>query len=452
MQSLHLGSSSWQYFCHCAQCIVLCVSLAPSSVMAQSYSWEADLSHRIAVDFNKSRAEVKAYIQRYIPDVSDAQLNSWERSGALEMRIINGEKRYFHNAAPNLFRIDPLCRHLREQKDGPLVNGYETVDAANVPAILSKASGKQPWAEPKRIRVTYTLTVKANRVPAGKMVRCWLPFPRRDVARQQKVRLITTSQKRYVLAPDSCAHSSLYMEQRARRGCPTVFSATFDYVSYGCWYGLKPADIRPYDTSSALYRHYTSERNSHIVFTPRLRHLADSLTAGERNPLLKARRLFEWVATTFPWASAREYSTIENIPEYVLENRHGDCGQVTLLFLTLCRISGIPARFESGFMLHPGNENLHDWGEIFFEGKGWVPVDTSFGIPSYAKNDAERYFFLGGIDSWRMVVNSDFSKALYPAKRYPRSETVDFQRGEAEWEGGNLYFDDWTWKIEVKHE
>ena len=35
-------------------------------------------------------------------------------------------------------------------------------------------------------------------------------------------------------------------------------------------------------------------------------------------------------------------STIENIPEYVLDNRHGDCGQVSLLFITLCRISGIP--------------------------------------------------------------------------------------------------------------
>lgn len=456
--------SVFPFFFHCqklsslrhpAPLIVVAVSLLSLVVLpseAQTYSWKSDLEHRICLDFNISRSDVIAYIRRYIPNVSNSQLETWERSGALEMRVINGEKRYFHNAASNLFRIDAKCRSIREQKDGPLVNGYETVDAENVPAILSKASRKHPWAEPKRLRVTYTLTVSPDRVPAGKMVRCWLPFPRRDVSRQQEVRLVSASEKRYVLAPDSCAHSSLYMERKAQKGRPTVFSETFEYVSYGCWYDLKATDIKPYDTSSALYRCYTSERTSHIVFTPSLRHLADSLTAGVRNPLLKARRIFEWVATTFPWASAREYSTIENIPEYVLENRHGDCGQVTLLFLTLCRISGIPARFESGFMMHPGAENLHDWGEIFFEGIGWVPVDTSFGIPSYAKSDAERYFFFGGIDSWRMVVNSDFGKPLYPAKRYPRSETVDFQRGEAEWEGGNLYFDDWTWKMEVAYE
>ena len=56
--------------------------------------------------------------------------------------------------------------------------------------------------------------------------------------------------------------------------------------------------------------------------------------------------------------SRPEYSTIENIPEYVLDNHKGDCGQVSLLFITLCRISGIPAHFQSGFMMHPKAWNL----------------------------------------------------------------------------------------------
>lgn len=50
-------------------------------------------------------------------------------------------------------------------------------------------------------------------------------------------------------------------------------------------------------------------------------------------------------------------------------------------------------------------------------------------------------FFMGGIDSWRMIVNSDYIPCRWcPEKKYPRSETVDFQRGEVEWEGGSLYF------------
>lgn len=417
---------------------------------AQGYSWDADLHHRLAVDFNRTHEEVKAYIRKYIPDVTEAQMKAWEKTGALESRTVDGQKLYFHNAAPNLFRIDKTCRKIKEQKDGKTPEGSEEVDRVNVPRIIEACKRSHTHlAQPKRIRVNYSITVKADAVPDGETVRCWLPFPRTDVDRQQDVRLISTNIKPLSRAPMSCAHSALYMEQRARKGQPTVFSETFEFTSYGSWHGLKPGDIKPYDTSTALYRQYTSERDRHILFTPRLRQLADSLTKGEDNALLKAKRIFKWVNDNFPWASAREYSTIDNIPEYVLANRHGDCGQVTLLFLTLCRISGIPARFESGFMLHPHAENLHDWGELYFEGAGWVPADMSFGIPSYAGNEEERYFFLGGIDSWRMVVNSDYGMPLFPEKKFPRSETVDFQRGEVEWDGGNLYFDQWDWHIDV---
>ena len=428
--------------------------LAHTPMLAQSsftgYSWDADLHHRLAVDFNKDEKTVLDYIQRYIPDVTENQMRAWEKTGALEFRVIDGEKKYFSNAAPNLFRIDKTCRGIKQKKDGTVVSGSEKADMVNLPKIIAKApTSENHLAEAKNIKVKYTLTVKADAVPAGKTIRCWLPFPRTDIARQQNVKLLSTSESQYQRSPVECAHSTVYMEKKAEAGKPTVFSEEFEYVSNGCWFNILSKNVKPYDTNSALYKKYTSERDRHMVFTPRLRQLADSLTAGTTNPVIKAQRIFQWVDANFPWASAREYSTIENIPEYVLENHHGDCGQVTLLFLTLCRICGIPAHFESGFMLHPDDENLHDWGEIYFEGIGWVPVDMSFGIPTYAKNDNEKWFFLGGIDSWRMVVNSDFGEQLFPVKTYPRSETVDFQRGEVEWEGGNLYFDKWNWDLEV---
>ena len=123
----------------------------------------------------------------------------------------------------------------------------------------------------------------------------------------------------------------------------------------------------------------------------------------------------------------------------------------------MCRYKGIPCHFQSGFMMHPGAWNLHDWAEVYFQGVGWVPVDQSFGRPPYATPEYLKlypeadYFFLGGIDSWRMTVNQDFGMELYPAKQYPRSETVDFQRGEVEWEGGNLYFPQWDYNMEINY-
>ena len=119
--------------------------------------------------------------------------------------------------------------------------------------------------------------------------------------------------------------------------------------------------------------------------------------------------------------------------------------------MSLTTIMAIPAHFQSGFMMHPNAWNLHDWAEVYFEGIGWVPVDQSFGIPSYASNDKEKMFFLGGIDSWRMIVNNDYGMKLSPEKKYPRSETVDFQRGEVEWKEGNLYFDQWSYNMDIEY-
>ena len=161
--------------------------------------------------------------------------------------------------------------------------------------------------------------------------------------------------------------------------------------------------------------------------------------------------IYRYIAANYPWASALEYSTIANIPEYVIENRKGDCGQVALLLITMLRYKGIPARWQSGWMTHPGEVNLHDWAEVYFEGTGWIPVDISFGRGGAVPIKPSREFFMSGIDSYRLYINSDFSAKFFPRKRYPRSETVDFQRGEVETSNRNLYFDEWDYKMEVEY-
>ncbi len=431
---------------------IILLTLVVFANVSMADNWEKEKMNRIKLDFRLSEAQVKEYISKYIPDVTEEQMRQWEKSKALEYMIIDGQKRYFNNAGQNLFRIDSAAHAMKVAKDGMSLSGSDKDDEILLPQIINavKQTGYDT-VMPKHMRVTYTLTVKPNMVPDGKIIRCWLPFPRRDIRRQQQVKLLSTGEEKYTLSPLSCKHSTLYMEKKAVKDKPTVFTESFEYTPYAEWHNLKADDIRPYDTKSALYKKYTSERETHIRFSPRIRKLAAELTKGETNPLLKARSIFAWINKHFPWASAREYSTIDNIPEYVLDNHHGDCGQVSLLFITLCRCSGIPAHFQSGFMMHPGDSGMHDWSEIYFQGIGWVPVDQSFGIPPYAKNDDERMFFLGGIDSWRMIVNSDYSMPLAPKKKFPRSETVDFQRGEVEWEGGNLYFDKWNYNMDITY-
>ena len=61
-----------------------------------------------------------------------------------------------------------------------------------------------------------------------------------------------------------------------------------------------------------------------------------------------------------------------------------------------------------------------------------------------------RDFFCGHMDPYRMIVNLDYGQPFEPPKSSYRSEPTDFQRGELEIDGHNLYFDEWEYKFEVK--
>ena len=411
-----------------------------------------DIMHRIRLDFGKTKADVEEYIRAYYPDVNDEMLMKWENSKTLECKIINGNKWYYNRAAPNLFRLDKEAKARKTEVDKSA--GEKTsVLPTHLPEIVNflNKTGKTQ-AQPVKMRVKYELTLNPNAVPDGETVRCWLPYPREDHRRQSNVKLLSINDSNYVISPEQYAHRTVYMEKIAKKDQPLKFTIEFSYQHAPEWFNLQAKTIQPYNKQSELYKTYTAERPPHIVFTDSIKAVSKRIAGDEIDPYQKVKRIFEWVDAAFPWAGAREYSTLANIPQYVLENGHGDCGQVTLLFMTLARYNGIPTRWQSGFMMHPGELNMHDWCEFYIEGIGWIPLDQSFGINTFAGKDDIKYFYTNGIDAYRWIVNSDFSQPLFPNKIFLRSDNVDFQRGELEWRGGNIYYDQWKWDFEVSYE
>jgi len=425
--------------------------LSPEEVYTLSFRKE--VMDRIALDFRRDKEYVVEYIKKYYPNVTDEMLTGWETEKSMESMVIDGQKKYFNRAASNLFLIDKAAKAKK-------LEANESVEKDNVAEILKthlpevvaelRKNGKTQ-AEPVRMKVRYKVVLQENAVPDGEVVRCWLPYPREDNRRQTNVKLLSVNSDSYVVAPPSYLHRSLYMEKLAEKDKPLEFSLEFSYSSAPEWFNLSAKEAKPYDVSSELYKTYTAERSTHIIFTDKIKEISAQVVGDETNPYLIVRKIFDWINDSYPWAGAREYSTIRNIPEYVLDSHHGDCGQVSLLFITLARYNGIPAKWQSGFMVHPNGLNLHDWAEVYYEGIGWVPVDQSFGRQDFHSGDAEKYFFSNGIDAYRWIVNDDYSSPLFPLKVYPRSETVDFQRGELEWRGGNIYFNRWSWDIEVEY-
>jgi transglutaminase-like putative cysteine protease len=240
----------------------------------------------------------------------------------------------------------------------------------------------------------------------------------------------------------------LYAERISESGKPVIFSYEAEFEIAGQWFDPKLMTNQSGTTTYSGNKEFLKEARPQVVFSPLVRHLADSLAGSETDKFKIFRALYYWIDKEIPWASSLEYSIIDCIPDYTITYRHGDCGMVTFLLMSMARYKGIPARWQSGWMLHPGNKNLHDWCELWFEGAGWIPVDISFGLQK--TDDPElRVFYLTGIDSYRMIINDDFGKELDPPKNFYRSEPFDFQRGEVEWKGGNLYFNQWDYEFKV---
>lgn len=422
-----------------------------SEADAYELNWKILRMKRIKRDFRRTKEDLLEHINKYYPEVTDEMWKNWEENNKLEYKVIDGEKKYFAWTQYNLFRVDKDAKQLKKEKDGESVDRLDAFLQKHIPEVVEDwEESEARYVNPVKMHITYTLTVDANTVPEGEMIRCWLPYPREEKMRQRDVHLLNVNCKDYVVAPNHYQQRTLYMQKPAVKDEPTVFQYELTYKAWAEFNGLDFDAEVTVDKNRCVVESYTKEEETHVIFTDEIKRISEEIIGDETSPLKKVKLIYDWIDNNFPWASAREYSTIPNIPMYVCDIEHGDCGQVTLLFMTLARYNGIPAKWQSGWMLHPKSINLHDWCEIYLDGYGWVPIDMSFGRQGF-EDEQKKYFYIGGMDAYRFIVNDAYSKELFPAKTYPRSETVDFQRGEVEWKGGNLYFDRWDYHMDVEY-
>jgi transglutaminase-like putative cysteine protease len=411
--------------------------------------FQRERMRRILLDFDQSADQVKAQIKKQIPDLKDDEFARWDARGYIEHRVIDGRTLYFNRAASNLFRLSAEARarraHPQPFDDSPL----QTVGAYHAKVIQAALQAHRASVLPQRLRITQSLTVKPDAVPAGETIKAWIPYPRAILGQQEDIRFVSSEPAAHEIAPETALQRTVFLQQPAVAGKPTRFSITYEVTISARYQPVDPEKVIAAKITPEL-EPYVSERPPHIVFTEQLRLFSKQIVGDEKNPWRIAQKLYAAV-DAIPWAGAREYSTITDISDAALRQGHADCGQQTLLLMTLLRMNGIPTRWQSGMIFSGGKYwDLHDWGWLYLAPYGWLPMDVTFGRLDSADPKVAG-FYLGGLDGYRVAFNDDYGRELTPAKQYFRSDTVDNQRGEAEWRGGNLYYDQWdydfTWQI-----
>jgi transglutaminase-like putative cysteine protease len=360
-------------------------------------TFEVERMERIRMDFNKTEAEVLESIREVIPDAGPEDLRRWEESKALEFMVIDGEKRYFTRAARNLFRIDKEAKKMWE-------NTYGGIDAdaprrvnlrRHIKAVMEEAEKTaEAITYPARFKIRYTVTVNKNAVPDGKTIRCWIPFPREIEGRQTDLKLISTEPETHQLADNSYLQRTVYLEKTAVQDTPITFAVEYEFTNHGIYVDVDPENVVPVNPVGELAP-YLQENPPHIVFSPELKQISEEVVGEETNPYRIAQKLYAWIDTNIPWASAREYSTIRNISNYPAINGHGDCGIKALMYITLLRMNGIPAHWQSGWEFQPPtHDSMHDWGMVYFEPYGRMPMDVDYGVRDTEDEDM-KWFYLG---------------------------------------------------------
>ncbi len=153
-----------------------------------------------------------------------------------------------------------------------------------------------------------------------------------------------------------------------------TLSQTYHVTLYPVYVDMEQFDkLYPYDTTSDLYRRYTSGDGKFIDFKqPFIRKVSNELWKSSDGHVLRyAYACYLHVAENFRYLNA---NTGIHPMASILQSRGGDCGNLSSVFVTLLRAKGIPAKHV--VTVRPDG-TYHVWADFYLEKYGWIPVDVS---------------------------------------------------------------------------
>ncbi len=385
---------------------------------------QREMMLRTDADYPLSKADALAQVRAHIPDFTEEEFDERVDAGKIGWIYRNGEMRFFNRFFPTMCKAEPAFA----RRAGIQLHGVESAQKGSAADSLVDVTRRKMIEQGQvscRIRIRASVKLKDEHFKSGMFIRTHLPVPC-DCDQQSDIRIEKLYPETGVIAPMDAPQRTVCWEEEMAEN--HEFSVEYSYIHTAKYHDISkiaPALEQPFFC--------TEEQPPHIVFTPYIRQLVDTLTAGIDDPLEKARRFYDFITLNMKYTFMPGYFILENIAETCARNFTGDCGVFALLFLTLCRCAGIPAQWQSGFTAEPGFIGGHDWVRFYIAPYGWLYADTSYGTAAVrAENEQRRKFYFGNLDPFRMVANNAFQAGFTTQKQHWRADPYDNQVGEME--------------------
>lgn len=371
--------------------------------------------------YTLNRDSLIAAMQQHIPDFYAGDLLTLLQEGWLDTRMVRGQRMYMRDTVNSLLKAYP---GIAERAGQPLQKENPQLD--HVIAHM-KTAGYLAL----KMQVDVSLSIRPASFVPGTTYRVHLPLPRPSMS-QNNIRVLDARPTPRHIARESVSQRTAFYEENGSFNAPFTASYSFEQraVYANAWEG---EGFLAYPLAPPPAPEDLMEQAPHILFTPYLKQLALDMKGDDVFPLRIARNIYKWITSHVRYAYQRPYRLIPNGAEYTAKGLKGDCGLQALLFITLCRILGIPARWESGLFASPEQVGSHDWAQFYTEAFGWLPVDCSFGGTAFrCGNEERREFYFGNLDPYRMVTTSQYYAPFQPARIHLRNDPYDNQQGEVE--------------------
>ncbi len=414
---------------------------------------ELEILRRLPAEYPYTRAEALELVRRYVPNFSEADFDSILMRGKIFWRYLDGEARFFGRFFDSLCKTDSFFAEAAEKR-GHRIPGSDR-------RLLEESAEKmrEQGELSVRINVRAELELEEAFFREGALVRAYLPLPR--VTEEQSDIALEEMSAGGQLGAERAAQRIVFWEERLGKNHPFIVSYRFLHTErYRDVYGLAErmqAEGRAEKQSENETTKYGAEKRAEsgydsALFPPSayLRSLAAALTAGVKEPLVKAKCFYDFITKKVRYSFMPSYFCLDRMAERCAMDRVGDCGIQALLFLSLCEAVGIPARWESGLKTEPKFIGAHDWVRFYSPSFGWRAADLSYGGSAWKRGDERLHrFYFGNVDPWRMAANARIlGETGFPEPEF-RSDPYDNQVGEMALDGRGLRYEEFRRRKEV---
>jgi transglutaminase-like putative cysteine protease len=243
-----------------------------------------------------------------------------------------------------------------------------------------------------RSRVTYTYTVDNYGPGTVKEMDIYLAIPTDRVNQTIDGKISYSPEYTNIVTDQWGQQSARYHLRNLKPGESQEIQMVSTITTRAVRYYIYPEKVGPLSAiPEDISSKYLADNEKFQYTDPVITGALKEAVGDEKNPYWITRRIFNYIIDHMYYEMIGGWNTAPT----VLARGNGSCSEYSFVFISMCRASGIPARYVGSVVVRGDAASMdnvfHRWVEVYLPGYGWIPVDPSGGDKAAPRDQADRF-------------------------------------------------------------